>query len=193
MKGTLFHVFAAALLSLIFVAVVSVAPHARSIHAQCCLAAPTIERTYFDGPDFYYPTTADFVQYVNVNGGDLYVVESNAAPATDSCYVLNNQGYLPVTGVSGGEWLVDRWWWGPDVLGYKLPREIAFYRQVHPTGCGFTMYQALQTQCGPLPQPFGSLLYTPPGGNLLWAEILPTVLLMVRYDISNVADGYVYH
>jgi hypothetical protein len=114
---------------------------------------PTAETTAFQGWDTAdsLPTVGIWQQTVSDANGDTisgYLVqETNAAPAVDTCWFPNQDGVLPITGVTGSQWTVnDGNTWGPDDVGV-FPGLVTYYRAHRRAPCGATVFQQMQIQC----------------------------------------------
>ena len=135
-----------------YLAALQAAPVA--VTATC--PVPTGEVTTSDGWSF--PAVHRFEQRLTPFGTSFvgrWVSESDAAPATDSCW-FQDSNYDPMSGVSGGAWRVTPGNnWGPDSVGYDYTPLIWYYREQRPMNdlpmpCGWTVYQRLEiTSCGP--------------------------------------------
>ena len=135
-----------------YLAALQAAPVA--VTATC--PVPTGEVTTSDGWSF--PAVHRFEQRLTPFGTSFvgrWFSESDAAPATDSCW-FQDSNYDPMSGVSGGAWRVTPGNnWGPDSVGYDYTPLIWYYREQRPMNdlpmpCGWTVYQRLEiTSCGP--------------------------------------------
>ncbi|MGD0859510.1 MAG: hypothetical protein ABR912_09345 [Terracidiphilus sp.] len=116
-------------------------------------ALPAQETTAFDGWDAAdsEPSVGMWKQTVSDPGGDNFfgfaVQETDAGGGVDACWFPNQDGVIPTTTVTGGEWMVqDGNTWGEDYVG-SLPKTVAYYRAQNRVPCEITVHQQMQMRC----------------------------------------------
>ena len=117
---------------------------------------PTGETTTATGWDSQELAVHKFVQQLmpfSTSFAGRMVTESDASPATDSCW-FSNSPIPKAAGVSGGAWTIgtdNRW--GPDAVGWDLTA-FSYYQQTRPAmglplPCEFRLFQRLTiSSCG---------------------------------------------